>query len=103
MDCRSDRCGRARSSGDNVKLSLKRGFQEIELDLELGPRPEGIDENRRAQAFSEWMDQQKIARGMIKPKAEGDGSAQQPSPGNSPRLPGPVSPVIPGQAPDKQK
>ena len=48
---------REKSSGDSVKLSLKRGIQEIEIDLVLGARPEGMDENRKAQAFSEWMDQ----------------------------------------------
>ena len=94
---------RSKSSGENVKLALKRGFQEIELNLVLGARPEGIDEDRRALAFSEWMDQQKIARGIIKPETEDDGNPRPPAPGNELRLPGRISPIIPEQAPDKQK
>ncbi len=94
---------RAKSSGDTVKLSIKRGIQEIELDLELGARPEGIDEDRRAQAFSEWMDEQKIARGIIEPKTE---NADGPPP-NPPRitrpLPIPGIRIVPSPEPDKRK
>jgi C-terminal processing protease CtpA/Prc len=94
---------RAKSSGDTVKLSIKRGIQEIELGLELGARPEGIDEDRRARAFSEWMDQQKIARGIIKPATEHDEDPQQAPPGNSLRFPVPSIPIIPAPNPDKRK
>ena len=92
---------REKSSGDSVKLSLKRGIQEIEIDLVLGARPEGMDENRKAQAFSEWMDQQKIARGIINPETEQTEDKQQASPGNSLQFRGPSIPIVPAQQPDK--
>jgi len=92
---------REKSSGDSVKLSLKRGIQEIEIDLVLGARPEGMDENRKAQAFSEWMDQQKIARGIINPETEQTDGQQQASPGNSLQFRGPSIPIVPAQQPDK--
>ncbi len=93
---------RSKTSGDAVKLSLKRGLQDIEIELVLGARPEGIDGDRRAQAFSEWMNKQKIARGIIKPEPEAGQNLELPSRNNLP-LPGPSIPQIPKPGPNERK
>jgi C-terminal processing protease CtpA/Prc len=94
---------RSKTSGDAVKLSLKRGLQDIEIELLLGARPEGIDGDRRALAFSEWMNKQKIARGIIEPEPEaGQDLEQVPSRNNFP-LPGSRLPQVPEQNPNERK
>lgn len=94
---------RSKTSGDTITLSLKRGLQDIEMELVLGARPEGIDGDRRAQAFSEWMSKQKIARGIIKPEAQaGQDQQQVPSKNNLP-LPSYPLPLIPERDPNERK
>jgi len=47
---------RAKSSGEAVQLAIKRGTDDLTIDLHLGARPESLDEGRRARAFDEWLD-----------------------------------------------
>ena len=94
---------RSKSSGDTVKLSLKRGIEDVEIDLVLGARPEGMDENRKAEAFSEWMDQQKIARGILKPENEQADNQQPKSSQNLLEFRRPSIQIVPDQDPKKQK
>ncbi|MAB59249.1 MAG: hypothetical protein CMO46_01745 [Verrucomicrobiales bacterium] len=50
---------RAKSSGENVKLSVTRGFgvnmKKMDIDIKLGERPEGLGSNRKVEAFNEWF------------------------------------------------
>ena len=50
---------RAKSSGEEVKLNITRGFgvnmQEMEIDIKLGERPEGLGADRKIEAFNEWF------------------------------------------------
>ena len=92
---------RSKSSGDTVKLSLKRGIEEVELDLVLGGRPEGMDENRKAEAFSEWMDQQKNSRGILKSENEQADNKQLNSSENLLEFRRPSIQIVPDQDPKK--
>lgn len=47
---------RSKSSGAPVKLAIRRGTDDLTIDLQLGERPESLDEGRRARAFEEWLD-----------------------------------------------
>ena len=50
---------RAKSSGEEVKLNITRGFgvnmQKMEIDIKLGERPEGLGADRKIEAFNEWF------------------------------------------------
>ncbi len=56
---------RSKTSGDSIALSIKRGGQDLEIDLELGARPESLDADRRQRAFAEWLDGELVERGHI--------------------------------------
>ena len=52
---------RSKTSGENVKLSVSRGFgvnmKKMEIDIKLGERPEGLGSDRKVEAFNEWFQQ----------------------------------------------
>ena len=50
---------RAKSSGEQVKLNIRRGFgvsmKQMEIDIKLGERPEGLGADRKIEAFNKWF------------------------------------------------
>ena len=50
---------RAKSSGEQVKLHIRRGFgvsmKKMEIDIKLGERPEGLGADRKIEAFNKWF------------------------------------------------
>ena len=61
---------RSKTDGENLKIAIKRGVQSLEFDLELGARPEGIDDGRKERLFSDWMESQLDARGLAKTESK---------------------------------
>ena len=53
---------RSKNSGENVKLKISRvkpglnNRQEMEGAIKLGSRPEGLDNDRKTRAFTEWFE-----------------------------------------------
>jgi len=53
---------RSKNSGENVKLKISRvkpglnNRQEMEVAIKLGSRPEGLDNDRKTRAFTEWFE-----------------------------------------------
>ena len=53
---------RSKNSGENVKLKISRvkpglnNRQEMEVAINLGSRPEGLDNDRKTRAFTEWFE-----------------------------------------------
>lgn len=48
---------RSKSAGDSVEISIKRGVDDLTVDLKLGARPDSIDEGRRERAFEDWFNE----------------------------------------------
>ena len=59
---------RSKTSGESVKLNISRvkpglnNRQEIEMEIKLGARPEGLDNDRKARAFTEWFEKSLTTR-----------------------------------------
>ncbi len=53
---------RSKDSGESVKLNISRvkpglnNRQEMEIAIKLGSRPEGLDNDRKTRAFTEWFE-----------------------------------------------
>jgi C-terminal processing protease CtpA/Prc len=53
---------RSKDSGESVKLNISRvkpglnNRQEMEVAIKLGSRPEGLDNDRKTRAFTEWFE-----------------------------------------------
>jgi C-terminal processing protease CtpA/Prc len=53
---------RSKNSGENVKIKISRvkpglnNRQEMEVAIKLGSRPEGLDNDRKTRAFTEWFE-----------------------------------------------
>ncbi|NCG26649.1 MAG: PDZ domain-containing protein [Verrucomicrobiales bacterium] len=70
---------RAKESGENVKLNISRvkpglnNREKIEVAIKLGSRPEGLDNNRKTRAFTEWFEK------SITTRKKNDGQDKDPN------------------------
>ena len=59
---------RAKEAGEDVKLNISRvkpglnNREKIEVAIKLGSRPEGLDNNRKTKAFTEWFEKSLTTR-----------------------------------------
>jgi len=59
---------RSKTTGESVTLNISRvkpglnNRQEIEVAIKLGARPEGLDNDRKARAFTEWFEKSLTTR-----------------------------------------
>jgi C-terminal processing protease CtpA/Prc len=71
----------ALDEGTALKLSIRRGgFQEMEVDLELGGMPDDLNNQRREVVFADWMHEELVDRGLAKPKPAPEPASSSPRP-----------------------